>query len=74
MFFWVKSPCGPVGTNDVSEKRAVSIFRAEDGDSTLASKLTSTNQSTRRLNPEQHHLTRHSRENLKPHTTEILAP
>jgi hypothetical protein len=29
MFFWIKSPCGLFGKEDVSEKCAVSIFRAE---------------------------------------------
>jgi hypothetical protein len=29
MFFWIESPCGLLVAANVSEKRAVSIFRSE---------------------------------------------
>jgi hypothetical protein len=31
MLFWVVTPCGLVGSTNVSEKHTVSIFRAEEG-------------------------------------------
>jgi hypothetical protein len=47
---------------NVSEKRTISIFRAEVR---FSETLASTSQSTRRPNPEEHHQYRHRRENLK---------
>jgi hypothetical protein len=53
MLFWVKSPFGVVGRSNVSEKYAVSVFRAET--------LPSTNQTSRRLNPKEHEQNFHRR-------------
>jgi hypothetical protein len=38
----------------------------------LSDKLTSTNQSTQRLNPKEHHQNHHCRENLKSHTYGLI--
>jgi hypothetical protein len=52
---------------NISEKRTVSIFRAEDPDSMLLQKLVSTNQSTQQRNSQDHHQNCYHCENLKSH-------
>jgi hypothetical protein len=67
---------------NVSEKRAASIFRAEDGDGTLQSlkmeatrfseTLTSANQSTRRFNPNEYRQHCHRPEHSKSHNSQEI--
>jgi hypothetical protein len=60
MFFWLKSRANWLLEANISEKHAVFVFRVEDEalmmeTACLFEILTSSNQSTRRLNPKEHH-------------------